>query len=83
MSNLRVNIRRFKSFGEYICRLELTSNISWINNTELKAILHEMTVNFNMICPFMKDRICSNINNGLTVAVKRNGTWNRDAKMMQ
>lgn len=56
-----MKMRRMKSFGEDICKLEITTNIARGNKTRLESITDKMTVNLAVFCLFMKHQICSNV----------------------
>lgn len=47
----------------------------------LKSIINKMTVDFDMLRTFMKDRVSRNMNGSLTIRVEQDGTRNQYTKI--
>nr|XP_016472943.1 PREDICTED: sugar transporter ERD6-like 8 isoform X1 [Nicotiana tabacum] len=53
-----------------VCSLRLGSKISGLNHSFLHFLTYKMTINVNMLCPFMKCGICSNLDGNFTIIMK-------------
>lgn len=42
-----------------------------MNSSEGHMLTNEVTFSFNMVCPFMKDRICGCLNSTSVVSIKQ------------
>lgn len=72
-----------KYFGEDNSGLKLTSDVARRDNSFLKCITNKVTINFDMLCLFMKNLIGSDVKSRLSVPIKKNRTMNRNVKIFK
>lgn len=72
-----------KYFGEDNSGLKLTFDVARRDNSFLKCITNKVTINFDILCSFMKNRIGSEVKNRLSVPIKNNGTVNSNMKIFK
>lgn len=57
------------SFGENISELDLTAKKEWRNKSRLKGIPNKVTVDFDIIDAFVKDRIGGDMKRNLIITI--------------
>ena len=58
-----------ESLGEYISNLQFSGNVWKSNNTSFKSFTDRVTIDFNMLCALMIDRIGRDLNSTCIISV--------------
>ena len=61
----------------------MRSNMGSGDEADLYLVTNEMTVQFNMLCPFVKDWIGSNVKSSLVIAVKLSSLRMRKTEVLK
>eukprot|EP00268_Persea_americana_P064713 TRINITY_DN8545_c1_g1_i6.p2 TRINITY_DN8545_c1_g1~~TRINITY_DN8545_c1_g1_i6.p2 ORF type:complete len:118 (-),score=17.01 TRINITY_DN8545_c1_g1_i6:541-894(-) len=68
----------WQSFGEEICQLVVRANMRKKEKSGENILANEMTINFNVLGPLMKDEITCNLNGASIISIKGSclANWN-------
>jgi len=72
-----------KSFSENICSLIFSENVRKSYHMSVKGFTYEMTIDFDMFCVLMEDRINSDLHNTGIISMNKSGMMPRKTKFTQ
>lgn len=78
-----MKLRRMKSFGEDVDRLQFTENIASRKRNQCKMQPNITTLNFNVFGMFMENRIINNMYSSLIVTIEKNKMRHENTKIKQ
>ena len=72
-----------KAFGQDISQLVLRSNMKCFDKPKLDFLLNEITINLNVLCSLVIDRIYSNMDSSLAITKQKSNLWMRNSKIFK
>jgi hypothetical protein len=69
-----------KSFSEDVCSLMFGGNVRKSNHMSVKGFTDGMTIDFDMFCMLMEDKISDDLNSTCIISMKRSGIVLRKTK---
>jgi len=72
-----------KSFSENICSLMFGENVRKSYHMPVKGFTYGMTIDFDMFCALIEDRISGDLHNTGIISINRSGMMLRKTKFTQ